>query len=208
MRRPLVASLVLAVIATLAVLAFVRALIPAHALAATTPPPQQPGTPPGAPPGGMPPNGMAPGMGAPPGPGGPGGPGGREMAPFDTSMGHADTMVAEMLKRLGDKAKMPAESVYKNIDILKGMPAGNLPKVMVYGFSRGLGVRCGYCHVRDDFASDDRPHKKAAREMWKMSLDINRTYLAQMKSLEDEAPIVNCWTCHRSKPKPDETPMR
>jgi len=130
------------------------------------------------------------------------------MAPFDTSMGRADTMVAEMLKRLGDKAKLPAESVYKNIDILKGMPAGNLPKVMVYGFSRGLGVRCGYCHVHDDFASDDRPHKKAAREMWKMSKDINAVYLAQMKNLEDEAPIVNCWTCHRSKPKPDETPMR
>ena len=188
MRRPFVASLVLAAIATLGGVEFGRALNPAHALAATTPSPQQQGPPPGALP--------------------PGGPGGREMAPFDTSMGHADTMVAEMLKRLGDKAKLPAESVYKNIDILKGMPAGNLPKVMVYGFSRGLGVRCGYCHVHDDFASDDRPHKKAAREMWKMSLDINRTYLAQMKNLEDEAPIVNCWTCHRSKPKPDETQMR
>lgn len=204
MRRPLLASLVLAAVATLAGAAFIRALNPAHALAATTPPTQQQGPPPGASPGG-PPQGTGPG--GPP-PGGPGGPGGREMAPFDTSMGHADTMVAEMLKRLGDKAKLPAESVYKNIDILKGMPAGNLPKVMVYGFSRGLGVRCGYCHVRDDFASDDRSHKKAAREMWKMGLDINRTYLAQMKNLEDEAPIVNCWTCHRSKPKPDETPMR
>ena len=203
MRRPFLASLVLAAVATLAVAAFVRALVPAHALAATTPPPQQQGPPSGTPPGGMPPNGMPPG-----GPGGPPGPGGREMAPFDTSMGHADTMVAEMLKRLGDKAKLPAESVYKNIDILKGMPAGNLPKVMVYGFSRGLGVRCGYCHVRDDFASDDRPHKKAAREMWRMSLDINRTYLAQMKNLEDEAPMVSCWTCHRSNPKPAETPMR
>ncbi|MFI5372529.1 MAG: c-type cytochrome [Candidatus Eisenbacteria bacterium] len=193
MRRPLIASLLLAVTAVLATAALVSSLGTRGAVAAEPPTQTAPG---GSPP-----------AGGPPPPGGPGGPP-REMAPFDTSIGHADTMVAEMLHRLGDKTGLPAESVYKNIVILKGMPAGALPKVMVYGFSRGLGVRCGYCHVRDDFASDERPHKKAAREMWKMTGDVNRTYLANMKELEDEAPMVTCWTCHRSRQKPDEVVAR
>lgn len=188
MRRPLLASLLIAVIAVLATTAFLASLGTRRAVA---------DEPPGRP-----------ASGGPGAPTGPGGPPPREMAPFDTSIGHADTMVAEMLHRLGDKAALPAESVYKNIVILKGMPAGALPKVMVYGFSRGLGVRCGYCHVRDDFASDERPHKKSAREMWKMTGDINHSYLANMKELEDEAPIVTCWTCHRSRQHPDETVMR
>jgi hypothetical protein len=29
-------------------------------------------------------------------------------------------------------------------------------------FGTALGVRCDFCHVQDDFAADDKPHKEIA----------------------------------------------
>src|SRR5204862_8091036 len=101
------------------------------------------------------------------------------------------------------KEDMPCESVYKNIKILNGMPAKRLPAIMWRGFARSVGMSCGGCHVRDDFASDDRPNKRLAREMWAMSKDINGKYLPAMTEIEDEGPIVNCWTCHRGQHVPE-----
>ena len=36
---------------------------------------------------------------------------------------------------------------------------------MNYGYSRALGVSCMHCHVEQDFASDEKRPKRAAREM-------------------------------------------
>ena len=45
------------------------------------------------------------------------------------------------------------------------------------GFADGLGVQCGFCHVREDgefaFASDEKPHKETARGMIRMVRQIN-----------------------------------
>ena len=229
MRRPLIASLLLCAVAASATAAFVHALAPGRVSADPNAPPQgtaqvqqpapqgqpqaQQPAPQGqpqaqqSPPQGQPQAQQSPPQGQPQGqqPGGPGGPqpgmGGE--TPFDTSMAHADQMVADMIQRLGPKADAPAESVFKNIQLFKGQPASMVYKVMIYGFSRGLGVRCGSCHVRGDFASDEKSEKKVARAMWKMVGDINHTYLANMKDLDDEMPTVNCWTCHRGRPKPE-----
>ncbi len=191
MRRPLFASLLLTALAVLATAAFVRSLEPGAAIAqqgAPQPAAQQP------PPGGMPPQGMPPG--GQPGMGGP-------PPPFDTSMVHLQEHYEGFLKELGPKADAPAESVFKNVQLFKGQPAKVLVKAMMYDFSYGLGARCGKCHVRGDFASDDRPDKKTAREMYGMMLGINTQYLAKMK-LEDDMPTVRCWTCHRGRSKPEE----
>ena len=40
-------------------------------------------------------------------------------------------------------------------------------------FAAGLGVQCSYCHVANDFASDDNPKKEIARTMLRMLKQIN-----------------------------------
>jgi hypothetical protein len=186
-----------AVIATIALVLVALGLAPAfHAFDAAAQPPPAPGAPPppGAPPAGKP--------GEPPPAGGPEA-GHPAPPPFEWNQARAESLVTELLEKIKGKEDMPAESVYKNIQILKGMPAKRVAPIMVMGFSRSLGMRCGGCHVREDFSSDEKGNKKTARAMWTMTQDINRKYLPEMKDLEDEHPIVNCWTCHRGNHEPE-----
>jgi len=201
MRRPLIASLLLCTLAMFASAAFVRSLAPGRAIADDAPARQPEGGP-----GTMPPSGMPPGEHGEHG--GPGGPGmGGPPPPFDTSMAHVKQDVDESLARLGPKADMPAESVFKNVQIFKGQTAAVLIKAMHYDFSYGLSARCGKCHVHGDFSKDDKDDKKTARQMYQMMLAINTQYLAKMK-LEDDMPTVRCWTCHRGRSKPEELVVR
>ena len=52
-----------------------------------------------------------------------------------------------ILRSIAGRENQPAESVFKNIKILKGVPAGRLVNIMNMGFGRSLGVSCGFCHV-------------------------------------------------------------
>ena len=135
------------------------------------------------------------------GPGAPGGPGGPPRK-FVWDPAHADTQMVHLLDDIKGREDMPAESVYKNIKILKGMPAKSLPAIMVMGFQRGVGMGCLGCHVRGDMASDEKPNKRVAREMWAMSKELNNRILPAIKDLEGDTPIVNCWTCHRGQHEP------
>ena len=75
-------------------------------------------------------------------------------------------------------------------------------------FTNGLGVECGFCHVRKegarepDFASDEMKTKLTAREMLKMVSKINGTYLSQLPTVDTPQVIVECVTCHRGQPVP------
>ncbi len=66
------------------------------------------------------------------------------------------------------------------------------------GYSRALGVACTHCHVEQDFASDDKRPKRAAREMAVMHKMINEQ-LGKMQNLETKPDLraINCSTCHR-----------
>ncbi len=72
-------------------------------------------------------------------------------------------------------------------------------------FSLGLGVRCQYCHVGGDgvsfegvvFDSDEKPAKRIARAMLRMTDQINTVALAQLPSRAEPRVIVDCATCHR-----------
>ena len=79
-------------------------------------------------------------------------------------------------------------------------------------FTRSLGVRCSHCHVGNegeslatyDFASDEKPAKRIAREMILMTRAINDTHLANSEA--SHTVNVTCTTCHRgvSRPYPIE----
>src|SRR5881398_409933 len=74
------------------------------------------------------------------------------------------------------------DPAYKNLKILpKNINRQQMDSVM-HHFSGSLGVRCNYCHMRNeetktwDFASDENKHKLAARNMMKMTSKINDKY--------------------------------
>ena len=94
------------------------------------------------------------------------------------------------------------EQVQKNIKVLTGLPQSQLIPVMNY-MASSLGRRCNFCHVNNngqwDYASDEKPEKKTAREMIKLVLDVNKnTFKGNVE--------VGCFTCHRGRNQPQALP--
>jgi len=99
-----------------------------------------------------------------------------------------------------DSAQAPktAEEVYKNIQVLKGLPASQLMEVM-HHFKDDLGVKCSFCHVQGNFAADTKPEKATARKMILMARGINKeNFGGHMR--------ITCWTCHRGATEPEKAP--
>ena len=92
-----------------------------------------------------------------------------------------------------------AGEVYKNIQILKDMPASQLMEVM-HSFSHSLGVKCSFCHVEGAFDKDDKPQKQTARKMLTMAMGINKDNFGGEHR-------VTCWTCHRGAAEPESKPQ-
>jgi LSD1 subclass zinc finger protein len=87
-----------------------------------------------------------------------------------------------------------AEQVYRNIQVLKGIPASQLQPLMAL-FTGALGVRCSHCHT-SPFDKDDKPAKQTARRMMRMMADLNKANFGDQQA-------VTCVTCHRGQPKPE-----
>lgn len=97
----------------------------------------------------------------------------------------------------------PAEQVYKNIQVLKGMPSSQLHPVMKF-IANSLGVKCGFCHVSADsgpwpMEKDDKKEKQTAREMITMMKRINDDNFEGRQE-------VSCATCHNGNAKPVNYP--
>jgi len=107
-------------------------------------------------------------------------------------------LVKESIK---GKEKMRADSVFKNIKMLK-VPAGRLLAIMNFGYSQSLGVSCGHCHNTSDFSSEEKMQKEVTRQMSDMSKKINTELLKNIQGLKSETPVINCTTCHRGEVKP------
>jgi photosynthetic reaction center cytochrome c subunit len=91
-----------------------------------------------------------------------------------------------------------AEAVFKNIQVLKGVPADQVVPGMQF-ISAALGVQCQYCHVEGHFDQDDKKPKQAAREMIKMMFAINKDNFEGHRE-------VTCNTCHRGNVRPMAIP--
>jgi len=102
----------------------------------------------------------------------------------------------EAAKQTADNRR-PAEQAYKNIQVLKGMTAGELTLVMS-NFSSALGVDCTFCHDMTGFDKDTKAQKITARKMLNMTSAVAREHFG------GRSP-VDCYTCHRGKPQPLST---
>jgi hypothetical protein len=97
-----------------------------------------------------------------------------------------------------------------NLKVLpKNIPHEALHQVMD-DWSHALGVHCNFCHARTDdgkmdFASDAKPEKNMARDMYKMTAKINEKYFEGKKdSIGMVMGDIKCMTCHHGNAHPDE----
>jgi len=90
------------------------------------------------------------------------------------------------------------EQAFKNIKVLKGLPADQLIPSMQF-ISASLGVECEFCHVERAFEKDDKKPKEAARKMIQMMLAINKDNFEGHRE-------VTCNTCHRGSAHPVSIP--
>ena len=70
--------------------------------------------------------------------------------------------------------------------------------------TQALGLSCGSCHARGNFASDTNPRKIAARRMLEMTQTINTQFFPDYKPVAGESKQgrVTCFTCHQGDTRP------
>lgn len=116
---------------------------------------------------------------------------------------------------IGTSATMPSQDEkkdpgYKNLKVLpKKITHEELDKVM-HHYNAALGVKCGFCHVRNeetkkmDYASDAKEEKLITRSMMKMTNKLNVKNFGEKKTQYNQAVMeVSCKTCHRGKAHPE-----
>jgi photosynthetic reaction center cytochrome c subunit len=106
------------------------------------------------------------------------------------------TTSREQMKGSGEG--QTAVQQFKNIKVLKDIPAGQLVPSMQF-MAASLGVECEFCHVEHQMEKDDKKPKEVARKMIGMELEINEENF-------DKRVEVTCYTCHRGAAKPVSVP--
>ena len=130
------------------------------------------------------------------------------------------SLLAALFLAAGLRAEQPAASGRRgrpqfpaphNLQVLpKDLAPQQIAQVM-QNVSSALGVQCGYCHVAApappgsagrgalpfDFASDDKPQKRSAREMMRLLDEVNPKVAAAVGKSTESATRVGCVTCHR-----------
>lgn len=96
-------------------------------------------------------------------------------------------------------ASKTAEQQFKNIQVLKGVPADEVIPAMQF-ISSSLGVECEFCHVRNAFDKDDKKPKQVARKMIQMQMAIDKDNF-------NGENAVTCFSCHRGAENPVAIPV-
>jgi photosynthetic reaction center cytochrome c subunit len=97
----------------------------------------------------------------------------------------------------------PADQVFKNVQVLKGIPADEFMSTMGF-FSASLGISCADCHTLEsggDWAkyADDSDRKRRTRAMIGMVNLMNKSFFGGQR-------VLTCYTCHRGSTTPETTP--
>jgi len=91
------------------------------------------------------------------------------------------------------------DDAFKNIQVLKGVPADQLMPTMQF-ISASLGVQCDFCHVQGAFEKDDKKPKQTARIMMQMMFAINKDNFNGHRE-------VTCYSCHHGVTDPVTVPV-
>jgi len=92
-----------------------------------------------------------------------------------------------------------APEKFKNIQVLKEVPADQLDLLMRY-FTAATGFQCQTCHVRDQATGvfrydEDTRSKSTARNMIRMVQNVNA-------NRDQFGASINCGTCHQGRNRP------
>jgi photosynthetic reaction center cytochrome c subunit len=107
--------------------------------------------------------------------------------------------IAQAQGNPAEAAAKTAEQQFKNIQVLKDIPAQQLIPTMQF-ISASLGVECEFCHIEQEMQKDDKKEKQTARKMIAMELAINKSHF-------NNEVEVTCYTCHRGSAHPVGTPI-
>jgi hypothetical protein len=109
-----------------------------------------------------------------------------------------------------------SESGFENLKVLpKNIGEEELDSIMDV-FCISLGVKCSFCHVRVqdqnnshlDFANDGKDEKITAREMIRMTIELNEKFFNHDNSdRPDTIHEIVCYTCHRGVKAPHAGPF-
>jgi photosynthetic reaction center cytochrome c subunit len=111
--------------------------------------------------------------------------------------------IAKVMQEIAGREDQPAEQVFKNIKVLKGITAAQLVTKMDKDYAEALSWNCTNCHRlanQGNFASDTSNDKVRARFMQQMQNDINTVTLPKL--YPKDTPKVTCATCHRGYNEP------
>ena len=102
-----------------------------------------------------------------------------------------------------DQKPLLAEDVFKNVQVLKGIPVNEFMETMGF-FSASLSYNCTDCHVQDSLSSwakfaDDIPAKRMARQMIQMVNAFNKANFGGRR-------VLTCYSCHRGASAPKVIP--
>ena len=102
----------------------------------------------------------------------------------------------------GQEKPLMAEDVFKNIQVLKGIPVKEFMNTMGF-FSAATNLNCIDCHSPQSESLEgyaiDTPRKQTARRMVLMVNQINQANFGGRK-------MVTCYTCHRASDRPEAVP--
>ena len=100
-------------------------------------------------------------------------------------------------------APQMAEVVFKNVQVLKGIPVDEFLATMGF-IAAATGLNCTHCHGGYDYtvetyAADTVELKQTARKMMVIMNTINQSFFGGRQ-------VVTCWTCHQGEQVPRNVP--
>ncbi len=113
--------------------------------------------------------------------------------------------VQQVMASIVGRENQPAEQVFKNVQVLKGITAAQLVQKMDKEYSVAMSWNCTNCHrlaPQGNFASDTSTDKRRARFMQQMTNEINTAQLPKL--YPKDTPQVTCATCHRGYNEPPD----
>lgn len=114
--------------------------------------------------------------------------------------------VTQVMASIAGRENQPAEQVFKNVQVLKGITAAQLVRKMDEEYGKSMSWNCTNCHrlaPQGNFASDTSNDKRRARFMQQMTDDINKVQLPKL--YPKDTPHVTCMTCHRGYNEPPDS---